>query len=64
MLKVVAGELNNTPAVCRRSYVHPAIVEHYLSGRLADEWTALSARRGSRELTTDERRFLGFLDAL
>ena len=24
MLKVVAAELNNTPAVCRRSYVHPS----------------------------------------
>jgi len=63
MLRVVASELNNTPAVCRRSYVHPAIVDHYLSGRLADEWADISAR-GSRDLTPDERRLLGFLEAL
>jgi DNA topoisomerase-1 len=60
---VVAGELNNTPAVCRSSYVHPAVVDHYLSGRLAHEWKDLSAR-GSRELTADERRFLRFLGTL
>jgi DNA topoisomerase-1 len=60
MLEVVAGELNNTPAVCRRSYVHPAVVDRYLSGRLAEQWSDLSAR-GSRELTIDERRFLAFL---
>jgi DNA topoisomerase-1 len=63
MLRVVAGELNNTPAVCRRSYVHPGIVDRYLSGRLADEWAEISSR-GSRELTADERRFLAFLGAL
>jgi DNA topoisomerase-1 len=63
MLKVVAGELNNTPAVCRRSYVHPAIVDHYLSGHLGKEWAGTSVR-GSRELTPDERRFLRFLDSL
>jgi DNA topoisomerase I len=25
--------LGNTPAICRKCYVHPAIVEAYLSGR-------------------------------
>jgi DNA topoisomerase-1 len=63
MLRVVAGELNNTPAVCRRSYVHPAIIDRFLSGRLAKEWPSISAR-GSRELTADERRFLRFLGAV
>ncbi len=63
MLKVVAGELNNTPAVCRRSYVHPAVVDRYLSGQLAEQWAGLSAR-GSRDLTAEERRFLGFLAAV
>ena len=63
MLKVVSGELNNTPAVCRRSYVHPAVVDRYLSGQLAEQWAGLSAR-GSRDLTAEERRFLGFLAAV
>lgn len=31
----VAKDLGNTKAVCRKCYVHPAIVECYLEGRLA-----------------------------
>jgi DNA topoisomerase I len=29
----VAELLGNTPAICRKCYVHPAIVKAYLSGR-------------------------------
>ncbi|PYI73661.1 MAG: hypothetical protein DMF02_00600, partial [Verrucomicrobia bacterium] len=29
----VAELLRNTPAICRKCYVHPAIVEAYVSGR-------------------------------
>jgi DNA topoisomerase-1 len=32
----VAERLGNTPAVCRRCYVHPAVIETYLEGSLAD----------------------------
>jgi DNA topoisomerase-1 len=34
-IKGVARQLGNTPAVCRKCYVHPAIFEHYLDGRMA-----------------------------
>jgi DNA topoisomerase-1 len=34
----VAAELGNTRAVCRTSYVHPAVVEAYLDGSLAPQW--------------------------
>lgn len=41
--KFVAGRLRNTPAVCRNSYIHPAIVERYLqTGR----FPALRSRNG------------------
>jgi DNA topoisomerase I len=30
----VARRLGNTPAICRKSYVHPAVVESYVEGRL------------------------------
>src|SRR5690348_3091220 len=33
-IKATAQSLGNTPAVCRRSYVHPAIIEAYLDGTL------------------------------
>ena len=32
----VARELGNTPAVCRNSYIHPAVIESYLDGTLAE----------------------------
>ena len=31
-IKTVAERLGNTPAVCRNCYVHPAVLEAYLSG--------------------------------
>jgi len=34
VLKEIAKRLGNTVAVCRRSYVHPAIIELYMAGRL------------------------------
>jgi DNA topoisomerase-1 len=37
-IKDVAEELNNTPAVCRSSYVHPEVIEAYLDGSLVGIW--------------------------
>ncbi len=37
-IKDVARELNNTPAVCRSSYVHPEVIEAYLDGSLVGIW--------------------------
>jgi DNA topoisomerase I len=33
-VEAVAGLLGNTPAICRESYIHPAIVEAYVDGSL------------------------------
>jgi DNA topoisomerase-1 len=33
-IKQTASELNNTPAVCRKYYLHPAIIDAYLDGYL------------------------------
>lgn len=35
MVKQVARRLGNTPAVCRRSYIHPALLERFVLGELA-----------------------------
>ena len=32
----VAGRLGNTPAICRKSYVHPEVVGAYLDGSLVE----------------------------
>ena len=33
-IRMTAGRLGNTPAVCRSAYVHPIVVDAYLDGRL------------------------------
>ncbi|MBS1813450.1 MAG: DNA topoisomerase IB [Acidobacteria bacterium] len=33
-IKQVASHLGNTPSVCRKCYVHPSVLEHYMSGLL------------------------------
>ena len=34
-VKAVAGVLGNTPAVCRKAYIHPVVLEAYEAGKLA-----------------------------
>ena len=45
--------LRNTRAVCRKSYIHPAIEAHYLAGRL-QEIADYPSARGSRWLDREE----------
>lgn len=54
--KAVAERLGNTPAVCRKAYIHPALLEAYTAGALGA--APLNGRRGPR---VDEREFLRFL---
>lgn len=63
IVESVAGELCNTPAVCRNSYIHPRVLEAYAAGELLDAVRAL--RRGGREPTTRaiEQAVLRLLDA-
>lgn len=57
----VADELGNTPAVARDSYVSPAVVDAYLSGRTLTDYRSTSG--GPRGLTTDERALVRLLRA-
>lgn len=41
-IKTVAKRLGNTPAVCRKCYVHPAVLEIYLSGTMKSLRKALT----------------------
>jgi DNA topoisomerase-1 len=51
--------MGNTPAVCRKSYIHPALLEAYGAGRLA----RATARRAPT-LRQEERAFLRFLSRI
>jgi DNA topoisomerase-1 len=47
-IKTVAEQLGNTPSVCRKCYVHPAILESYLDERLVKILQADSGRKRKR----------------
>jgi len=57
-IKEVSKMLRNTPAVCRKCYVHPAVIEAFEAGVLADELPA-SRRSG---LKSDEATLAIFLE--
>lgn len=44
-VKRVAERLGNTPAVCRSSYVHPAVLEAYMEGRTLEEFRPRNERK-------------------
>ena len=49
-VKQVAASLGNTPAVCRSSYIHPAVFEHYASGSLLERLARPSLREAEKAL--------------
>ena len=67
LLAEVAGKLGNTPAVCRKAYIHPDVLE--LGGRLASQRNVeglpdrLSRPHAGRGLNAAERRLVAFLSA-
>jgi DNA topoisomerase-1 len=52
-VKAVAGVLGNTPAVCRKAYIHPAVLEAYEAGALS-----LKAVKSDRAFELTVLRFL------
>jgi DNA topoisomerase-1 len=63
MLEAVASALGNTPAISRKSYIHPALIEICRSEN-ADDLCALKLPRATRHLTGRERGLIGFLDEI
>ncbi|MDQ3810716.1 MAG: DNA topoisomerase IB [Chloroflexota bacterium] len=58
-IKSVAAELGNTPAVCRKAYVHPVVVNAYLEGSLLPD----AGVRLVGELSEEEQCVVGLLKA-
>jgi DNA topoisomerase-1 len=62
MVKDVADELGNTPAVCRKCYIHPAVLNAYEDRSALERWVrARAAARPKRGLGTEETALLSFL---
>ncbi|QBF27121.1 DNA topoisomerase IB [Pseudomonas tructae] len=59
-VKQVASRLGNTPAVCRRCYIHPALFEHFTQGALA----TLPRARTRKGLEAEEVALAQFLQTL
>jgi DNA topoisomerase-1 len=56
----VAAMLGNTRAVCRKSYVHPVVIERYLDESLLPRWNRRVGGKPSG-ITVDERKVLRLL---
>jgi DNA topoisomerase-1 len=63
-IDAVAGVLGNTRSVCRKSYIHPVIIDSYIDGRLPSicqrYWVSRS-RRSRGGLTPDEAAVVALL---
>jgi DNA topoisomerase-1 len=57
----VAELLGNTPAICRRCYVHPAVVEAYLASTRIPGLSQAMQKSGNRQLRLAEAAVLRFL---
>jgi DNA topoisomerase-1 len=63
-IKAVAAQLGNTPAICRKCYVHPAVIEAYLEGSLLQMLQRLGEADtpdAVQGLSAGEGRVLAFL---
>lgn len=62
-VRLVAAELGNTPAICRKSYVHPVVLARYLKNGATIELPQSRRSRPSRlKHTSEERALIKFLD--
>ncbi len=62
-VEAVAKRLGNTRSVCRKSYIHPAVIEAYIDGSLLDtlEQRARTEMKKLRSITPEEGAVLAFL---
>ena len=63
-VKSVAAKLGNTPAVCKRSYINPCVLDGYLDGSLREAFKSRAQEVLDHEgygLTAEEAAVAGFL---
>lgn len=62
VIREVAGQLGNTPAVCRGSYVHPQVILQYETGRTLQFFKDQVRHKKGSFLNDDERATLLLLE--
>ena len=62
-IDAVAGLLGNTRSVCRKSYIHPTIIDTYVEGTLVSAFArrGTGGRGGAAKLSPDEAMVLAIL---
>lgn len=63
-VKNVAERLGNTPAVCRKAYIHPAVIESYMDGSMLESLKQQTEQTLANEVSTlrpEEAAVLGLL---
>jgi DNA topoisomerase-1 len=66
-IEAVASKLGNTPAICRRCYVHPVILDAYADGALRANFAPLlqqAEKRRSGRLRPEEEAVVALLEQL
>ena len=61
-IREVASHLGNTPTVCRKCYVHPAILESYLNGFFPEAFAQLRRYKPHPGLKPEESTLLHLLE--
>jgi DNA topoisomerase-1 len=65
-IKAVAAILGNTPAICRKCYVHPAVLENYLDQKSIEglkQMTEHALEKENVDLRSSEKAVLRFLES-
>lgn len=66
-VEIVASQLGNTVAICRKSYIHPAVLDSYTEGTLhtlMDRCVEAAQRAPGERLRTEEQAVLLFFNLL
>jgi DNA topoisomerase I len=62
VVKTVAFDLGNTPAVCRSSYIHPSILSDWQEGKFRNRWNKAEKARKIMMLSKEETAALAYID--
>jgi DNA topoisomerase-1 len=61
VVKTVASDLGNTPAVCRSSYIHPLILSDWQEGKFRNHWNKAVKARKLAMLSKEETAALAYI---
>ncbi len=63
-IKTVSARLGNTPSVCRKCYIHPAVLDHYFSGTMLNAIESEVAEEMDKQLQALRKEELALLQLL